>query len=176
MMWTVSVQHDKPEEYSDTYERNVDRYSDRPQRVDPDGLEGRLRCSAGLTAVAILTVALAAFTAVRAVLLNTLPYLYPERLVRVFDDLRGSNSRDVGTSAPELSDLRDESGVFEDLPAVWSSDANLTGGDHPQRVEILGTGTNFDPITFGALTMLLAGVALLVCLIPAQRATALNPR
>jgi hypothetical protein len=64
--------------------------------------------------VAILTLALgiganvAAFTVVRAVLLNPLPYPHPEQLVRVFDDLRGSNSRDVGMSAPELWDLRDK--------------------------------------------------------------------
>ncbi len=109
----------------------------------------RLRCSPGFTAVAILTLALgiganvAAFTVVRAVLLNPLPYPHPEQLVRVFDDLRGSDSRDVGMSAPELWDLRDKSDVFEDLSAVWPTDANLTGGDHPERIELLATSTNY---------------------------------
>jgi predicted permease len=109
----------------------------------------RLRRSPGFTAVAILTLALgiganvAAFTVVRAVLLNPLPYPHPEQLVRVFDDLRGSNSRDVGMSAPELWDLRDKSDVFEDLSAVWPTDADLTGGDHPERIELLATSTNY---------------------------------
>jgi len=109
----------------------------------------RLRRSPGFTAVAILTLALgiganvAAFTVVRAVLLNPLPYPHPEQLVRVFDDLRGSNSRDVGMSAPELWDLRDKSGVFEDLSAVWPTDADLTGADHPERIELLATSTNY---------------------------------
>jgi predicted permease len=109
----------------------------------------RLRRSPGFTTVAILTLVLgiganvAAFTVVRAVLLNPLPYPHPEQLVRVFDDLRGSDSRDVGMSAPELWDLRDKSDVFEDLSAVWPTDANLTGGDHPERIELLATGTNY---------------------------------
>ncbi len=109
----------------------------------------RLWRSPGFTTVAILTLALgiganvAIFTVVRAVLLNPLPYPHPEKLVRVFDDLRGSDSRDVGMSAPELWDLRDKSEVFEDLSAVWPTDANLTGGDHPERIELLATSTNY---------------------------------
>ena len=109
----------------------------------------RLRRSPGFTAVAILTLALgiganvAAFTVVRAVLLNPLPYPHPEQLVRVFDDLRGSNSRDVGISAPELWDLRDRSGVFQDLSALWPTNANLTGADQPERIEGLATSTNY---------------------------------
>jgi len=109
----------------------------------------RLRLSPGFTAVAILTLALgiganvAAFTVVRAVLLNPLPYPHPEQLVRVFDDLRGSDSRDIGMSAPELWDLRDRSGLFQDLSAVWPTDANVTGGDHPERIELLATSTNY---------------------------------
>ena len=108
-----------------------------------------LRRSPGFTTVAILTLALgiganvAAFTVVRAVLLNPLPFPHPEQLVRVFDDLRGSNSRDVGMSAPELWDLRDKSGLFQDLSALWPTDANVTGGDHPERIELLATSTNY---------------------------------
>jgi len=65
------------------------------------------------------------------VLLNPLPYLHPEQLVRVYDDLEGSNTHDVGLSVPELWDLRDKSGVFQDVSALWSADANLTGGIIP---------------------------------------------
>src|SRR5215475_10930419 len=103
----------------------------------------------GFTTVAILTLALgiganvAAFTVVRAVLLSPLPYPHPERLVRIYDDLRGSNSHDVGISAPELWDLRDKSDVFEDISAIYPSDGNLTGGEKPQRIELLATSTNY---------------------------------
>ena len=109
----------------------------------------RLRQSPGFAAAAILTLALgiganiAVFTVVQAVLLNPLPYPHPEQLVRVFDDLRGSNSRDVGISAPELWDLRDRSDVFEDISVIYPSDGNLTGGEKPQRIELLATSTNY---------------------------------
>src|ERR1700719_4539889 len=108
-----------------------------------------LRRSPGFTAVAIMTLALgiganvATFTVVRAVLLNPLPFAHPEQLVRVYDDLRGSNSQDVGMSVPELWDLRDKSGVFQEISVAWPVDANLTGGEHPDRVEFLGTSTNY---------------------------------
>jgi putative ABC transport system permease protein len=108
-----------------------------------------LRRSPGFTAVAILTLALgiganvAAFTVVHAVLVNPLPFPHPEQLVRVYDDLRGSGSRDVGLSAPELWDLRDKSDVFQDISALASADVNLTGGDHPERIEMLGTSASY---------------------------------
>ena len=103
----------------------------------------------GFTIVAILTLALgiganvAAFSVVRAVLLRPLPYRQPGQLVRVFDDLRASNVRDVGMSQPELEDLQNRSGVFEDISAVWPISANLTGGDRPERVEVVATSTNY---------------------------------
>ena len=109
----------------------------------------RLRRSPGFTLAAVLTLALgiganvAVFTVVQAVLLNPLPYPHPEQLVRVFDDLRGSNSRDIGLSAPELWDLRDRADVFQEISAIWPTDANLTGGEKPERVEALATSTNY---------------------------------
>jgi predicted permease len=109
----------------------------------------KLRRSPGFALPAILTLALgiganvAVFTVVKAVLLNPLPYAHPEQLVRVFDDLRGSNSRDIGLSAPELWDLRDRADVFQEISAIWPTDANLTGGEKPERVEALATSTNY---------------------------------
>jgi hypothetical protein len=108
-----------------------------------------LRRSPGFAAVAILTLALgiggnvAIFTVVRAVLLSPLPYVHPEQLVRIYDDLRGSNTHDVGMSVPEMWDLRDKSGVFQDISALVSADANLTGGDQPERIELLGTSPDY---------------------------------
>jgi predicted permease len=108
-----------------------------------------LRRTPGFTLVAILTLALgiganvAIFTVVHAVLLEPLPFPHPEELVRVYDDLRTSNTHNVEMSVPELWDLRDKSGVFQDICATLPADANITGGDHPERVEALITNANY---------------------------------
>jgi hypothetical protein len=108
-----------------------------------------LRKTPGFTVVAILALALgiganvAIFTVVHTVLLQPLPFSHPEQLVRVYDDISSSNTHDVGMSVPELWDLRDHSGVFQDITALVSADANLTGGDQPERIELLGTNANY---------------------------------
>ncbi len=104
--------------------------------------------SPGFTAVALLTLALgiganiAIFTIVNAVLLRPLPFPEPERLVRVYDDLNGTGAKDVGLSVPELDDLRDRSGLFESVSAIFPASAALRGGDRTERVE--GLTTSFE--------------------------------
>lgn len=108
-----------------------------------------LRRSPGFALVAILMLALgiganvAIFTVVEAVLLRPLGFPHPEQLVRVYDDIRSSNTHDVGMSVPELWDLRDHSGVFQDISVIFPADANITGGERPERVEFLGTNANY---------------------------------
>ena len=103
----------------------------------------------GFTLVAILTLALgiganiAAFSIVDGVLLRPLPFPQPGQLVRVFDDLRSSNTKDVGMSVPQFWDYRDRAGIFQDISVVWSTPANLTGVDLPQRIEALATSGNY---------------------------------
>ena len=105
--------------------------------------------SPGFTTVAVLTLALgiganvATFSLVYAVLLRPLPFPKPEQLVRVFDDLRSSNVKNVGMSAPELWDFQDKSGVFQDISAVWPIDSDIAGGDKPVRAETLATSPNY---------------------------------
>src|ERR1700693_1958570 len=105
--------------------------------------------SPGFTLVAVLTLALgigasvATFSVVYAVLLRPLPFPQPEQLVRVFDDLRTSNVKNVGMSAPELWDLQDRSGVFHDISAVRPIDSDIAGGDRPVRAEPLATSPDY---------------------------------
>ena len=101
------------------------------------------------TAIAIATLALgigantAIFSVVNAVLLRPLPFPRSEQLVLVTDDLTGRQVNDVGMSVNELQDLQERSGVFEEISAVWPVDANLTGSDRPERVELLAVSPNY---------------------------------
>jgi predicted permease len=103
----------------------------------------------GFMVVAILTLALgiganvATFSIVYAILLRPLPFPQPNGLVRVFDDLRGANVPNVGMSQPELLDLQERSGVFDDISVVWPINADLSGGNRPERIEALATSPNY---------------------------------
>src|SRR3981189_315080 len=101
------------------------------------------------TAIAVATLALgigantAIFSVVNAVLLRPLPFPRSEQLVLISDDLPGRQVTNAGMSVPELQDLQERSGIFEDLSAVWPVDANLTGSDPPERVELLAVSPNY---------------------------------
>ena len=118
-----------------------------------------------VTATVLLTLALgigantAIFSVVNATLFRPLPFHDPEQLVVLHADLRGLGAQSVGFSVPEFDDLRDRAGVFSAVSVVYQGPGNLTGGEHPERLEsgvvspnyfsILGTrpqlGRLFDP-------------------------------
>src|SRR5690242_12911610 len=94
-----------------------------------------------LTIVAVLTLALgvgantAIFSIVDAVLLRSLPYRDPDRLVRVFFNEPGVGLRDVRFSEPELEDLQKRAGVFEDVTPIFEGNEIVIGDGQPERVE-----------------------------------------
>lgn len=108
-----------------------------------------LRNNLGFTLVAVLTLAFgigantAIFSVVNAVVLRPLPFPKPEQIVIVRDDLTGRQIEDVGMSVDELKDLQERSGVFEQVSAVWPVDANLTGSERPERIELLAVSPNY---------------------------------
>src|SRR6476619_1071386 len=99
--------------------------------------------SPGFTIVAVLTLALgvgantAIFSLVNAVLLRSLPFSHPDRLVKIVANNRGVGAQDIGLSVPELDDLRTRAGVFDQVTAIQGGPTNLTGGERPQHLELL---------------------------------------
>ena len=87
----------------------------------------------GFTIVAVLTLALgvgantAIFSIVNAVLLRSLPYPDPDRLVRIFFNEPGVGLRDVKFSKPELDDLQTRAGVFEDVTPIFEGLTYMVG-------------------------------------------------
>lgn len=108
-----------------------------------------LRNNLGFTVVVVLTLAFgigattAIFSVFNAVILRPLPFTKPEQIVIIRDNLTGRQVEDVGLSVDELKDLQERSGVFQQVSAVWPVDANLTGSDRPERIELLGVSPNY---------------------------------
>ena len=122
-----------------------------------------LRARPGFTLVAVLTLALGIavnttmFSVVSAVLLSELPYREPGRLalIRVMSD--GQTSL-PSLSPPEVEDLRERAGVFEDVASVRDNTGTLTGVGDPVQLRIGGIRWNFlhvlgvEPLIGRALT------------------------
>ena len=109
----------------------------------------RLWRSPGFTIFAVLAVTIgigantAIFSIVEAVLLRSLPFPEPQRLVHLTADMAGTGVRDIGFSLPELEQIRAQAGVFEDVSPAWPMDGNLTGTDKPSRIEAIALGTSY---------------------------------
>ena len=91
--------------------------------------------SPGFTIVAVLSLALgvgantATFSIVNSVLLRSLPFSHPDRLVKIMANNRGVGAQDIGFSVPELDDLRTRAGVFDQVTATQRGPTNLTGAN-----------------------------------------------
>src|SRR5271154_2016154 len=101
------------------------------------------------TIVAVLTLALgvgantAIFSIVNAVLLRSLPFHNPDRLVRIYFNNPGVGLRDVPFSVPEFDDLRTRTDVFEDVSVIVLGPTNVTGPSQPEHLELLETSPNY---------------------------------
>src|SRR6202035_2358232 len=90
-----------------------------------------MRNSPGFTLIIILTLALgigantSIFSIVNAVLLRSLPYNDPGRLVKITFSNPGIGLRDIPFSVPELEDLKSRAGIFEEVSVVVSGSTDL---------------------------------------------------
>jgi len=99
-----------------------------------------LHNSPGFTAVAVLTLALgigantAMFSIVDAVLLRSLPYPDPDRLVLVFDVPLKQPDALSGISYRDFTELRQQNHVFSEMAGNSFHDLTLTGAGEPSIV------------------------------------------
>ena len=108
-----------------------------------------MRKNPGFTLVVVLTLALgigantSIFSIVNAVLLRSLPYHDPNRLVKITFNNPGIGLSDLPFSVPEWEDLKSRAGVFQEVGIVWPTSANLIGDKDPERLEALGVSPNY---------------------------------
>ncbi|MGH9934654.1 MAG: ABC transporter permease, partial [Blastocatellia bacterium] len=94
----------------------------------------------GFTLIAVLTLALGIganttiFSVVNAVLLRPLPFQNPDQLVMIWGKLPAYVPGNIGASAAEFADYRDQNSVFSSVATHTSSSFNLTGVGEPERI------------------------------------------
>lgn len=105
--------------------------------------------SPGFAIVATVTIALgigadtAIFSVVRTVLLEPLPYENPDELVILWGEMRNRGVTHFQTSPPDFADLRDQVAALEDLGAIFTFPASLTGDGDPIQVDVAGVTPSF---------------------------------
>ena len=158
-----------------------------------------------LTLALAIGASTALFSIVNIVVLNPFPYKDPSRLFFVRQSLPKIGMQEqLRVSGPEFLDLAN-SGIFERVAAVETVSRNLTGSTEPERVAAAKVSTEFfnilgiepvlgrtiapneqgpsllfgvtatDVTTFVLVPIGLSIVALVACLIPARRATRVDP-
>jgi putative ABC transport system permease protein len=93
------------------------------------------------TLVAIITLALGIganttiFSFVNGILLRSLPYPQPERLVMLDETALKRGITSMGVSYPNFLDWREQNRVFEDIAAYDTSSLALTGSGEPEQLQ-----------------------------------------
>jgi putative ABC transport system permease protein len=108
-----------------------------------------MRRSPGLTAVAVLTLALgigantAMFSVVNGVLLRPLPYHDPARLIYAYSSSPSRGFPIGATSPPDFREMRDRNRTLRSLSAYYSSTVNLSGDFAAERLSGMVVSTEF---------------------------------
>jgi putative ABC transport system permease protein len=105
-----------------------------------------------VTLVAVLALGLgigantAIFSVVNAVLLRTLPFDEPERVVTIRIDMLQRNIRNAFAPYPDIAEWRRQCRSFESLSAYSPATMNLSAGDEPDRASVLKVNAEFFPM------------------------------
>jgi putative ABC transport system permease protein len=103
----------------------------------------------GFSLVAIFTLALgiaastAIFSVIDGVLLHSLPYPKSEEILSVTQTIRSTGTSQDASAPANYLDWRAQSDVFSEMAAASGAQADITGGDQPERVRVTHTTANF---------------------------------
>ncbi len=120
--------------------------------------------SPGFTAAAVLTLALgiggnsAIFSVVHAVLLRSLPFSEPDRLVQIAERRSTSRTSNIPVSGHEYKAWAEENHTLESIAFYGYDTLNLTTGGEPQSVAAIRVTSGFLPL-MGLQTALGRGFA-----------------
>ena len=106
----------------------------------------RLIAEPAFSTIAIVTLALgigantAIFSLIKTVLIRPLPYVSPDRVVVIW------NTREVDSttwlSPQEVFSYGNDASTLERVAAIFETEANLTGGQEPERIRAAGVTVN----------------------------------
>ncbi|SRR6266404_2024749 len=108
--------------------------------------------SPGFTVVAVLTLALgigansSIFSLINAVLLRSLPFKEPDRLVMVWERRASSNDSNLPVSAHEFVAWREQARSFEKMAIIRGDGFTLTGAGDPMSIAALRVSSDFFPV------------------------------
>src|ERR671920_2390590 len=108
-----------------------------------------LRKSPGVTLAAVVSLALgigantAIFSVVNSILLKSLPYDEPDRVVLLWGDSPSQGNHRNQVSATDVDDWRRENKVFEEVSTFGDWSATFLGAGEPERVPGTQVGDGF---------------------------------
>src|SRR5205085_6939763 len=108
-----------------------------------------LRKSPMVTLVAVVSLALGIgantviFSVVNAILLKSLPFHEPERIVLVWGELASGGNHRSQVSATDVDDWRQQNAVFEDVATYSGWSATLLGEGEPERIYGIQVGDGY---------------------------------
>src|SRR5262245_44271899 len=109
----------------------------------------------GFTLIAVITLALgvgantAIFSVVNGVLLKSLPYHEPERIVLLWGDVPSRDEHRSQVSATDVADWRKLNTVFEEIATFSNWGAALSGAGEPERLSGVQVGDGYFSVMGG---------------------------
>jgi len=113
----------------------------------------------GFTLIAVMTLALgigantAIFSVVNGVLLKSLPYHEPERIVLLWGDVPSRDEHHTQVSATDVADWRKQNSVFEEVATFSNWSATLSGEGEPERLYGMQVGDGYFSVMRGQLLL-----------------------